>query len=106
VEVCRRNSEFIGSSDFGRQRVGEILIRAHHGVASKIKRLSRQVRQRLIRIDLRAPLPQDRLKVVDGLVVCIERIRLCWRGCGGLTLGGGGEDGAAEIWLGGRGGEP
>ncbi len=75
VEVCWRNSEFIGSSDFGRQRVGEILIRAHHVVASKIKRLSRQVRQLLIRIDLRTPLPQDRLKVIDGLVVCIERIR-------------------------------
>src|SRR5262249_60976812 len=61
------------------------------------KRLSRQVRQRLIRIDLRAPLPQDRLKVVDGPVVCIERIRLRWRECGGLTLGGGDEAEIAEI---------
>src|SRR6266487_4970168 len=66
IEIRWRNSEFIESSDFGRQRVGEILIRADHVVASKIERLSRQVRQLLIRIDLRAPLTQDRLEVEIG----------------------------------------
>src|SRR5262249_42609802 len=75
IEIRRWNSEFIASSDFGWLRVGEILIRAHHIVARQIKRLSRQVRQRLFRIDLRAPLPQDRLKVAYGLVVRAERIR-------------------------------
>ena len=56
VEIRWRNSEFVGSSDLGRERVGEVLIRADHVVPSKIERLSRQVWQLLIRIDLRAPL--------------------------------------------------
>jgi len=51
-------------------------MRADHVVAGKIKRLPRQVRQLLIRVDLCAPLAQDRLEVVDRLVVGIERVRL------------------------------
>ena len=76
IEICRRNSELVAPADFGRKSVGEILVRAHHGVAGEIECLSRQVRQLLIRIDLGAPLAQDRLEVVYGIVVRIERVRL------------------------------
>src|SRR6266487_5723333 len=72
VEVGGRYPEFVGPSDFARKRVGEIFIRADHVVASKIECLSRQVRQWLIGIDLRAPLVQDRFKVVYCPVVRIE----------------------------------
>ena len=97
IEIRRRNSEFVGPADLGRQRVGEILVRAHHGVACKIERLSRQVRQRLLRIDLRAPLAQDRLEVVDRIVVRVERIRLRLRECGRLSLRGGNEAEIADV---------
>jgi len=33
IKVRRGNAEFIGSSDFGRKRVGEVFICTHHGVA-------------------------------------------------------------------------
>src|SRR5262249_1650586 len=40
-----RNSEFIVSSDFGRKRVGEVLVGAHHVDAREVERLPGQVRQ-------------------------------------------------------------
>ena len=48
VEIGRRNAELVGPADPGRHRVGQILIRAHHGDAGEIKRLSRQMRQLLL----------------------------------------------------------
>ena len=82
IEVGRWNSELVGPADAGRKRVGEILVRAHHGEACKVERLPGQVRQRLSRIDLRAALAEDRLELADGLVVGSERIRLRLReGC-------------------------
>ncbi len=76
IEIRRGDGKFVGSSDFGRKRVGEILVRADHVVARKIERLSRQVRQLLLRIDLCAPLAQDRSEVLQCIVVPVERIRL------------------------------
>src|SRR5262249_12245299 len=79
-----RNCEFIVSSDFGRKRVGEVLVGAHHVDAREVERLPGQVRQRLMRTYLCAPLAQDRLKLVECLVVCLERIQLRLRACGRL----------------------
>ena len=62
IEIGGRNGQLVGPSDFRRQRVGEILVRADHVVAREIERLPRQIRQRLVRIDLRASLPQQRLE--------------------------------------------
>ena len=76
IEICRRNFVFVGPSDSGRQHVGKVFVRAHHGDAGKIECLSRFIRQLLIRIDLCAPLPQDRPEVLHCFVVGIERIRL------------------------------
>ena len=59
--------------------------------------MSRQVRQRLIRIDLRAPLAQDRFEVVYRIVVGIERIRLFLRQCARLTHGRGHEAEIADV---------
>src|SRR5439155_14983823 len=72
---------------------------AHHVDACKVECLSRQVRQRLIRIDLAAPLAQDRPEVLYGIVVRIECIRLLFRESARLTHGGGYE---AEMADGGR----
>ncbi len=79
VKVRRRDSEFVGPSDPGRESVGEVFVCAHHVVACKVECLSRQVRQPLVRIDLRAPLAEDRLEVFHCFVVRIERIRLFCR---------------------------
>jgi hypothetical protein len=76
VEVCRGNSEFIASSDLGRKHVGEILVRAYRVVAGKVECLPRQVRQRSLGVDLRAPLLQDRFELVDSRGVGVERVRL------------------------------
>ncbi len=100
VKVRRRDSVFVGPADSGRQRVGEVLVRAHHVVACKIERLSRQVRQRLVRIDLRAPLAQDLLEIASCIVVRVERVRLFFRECGRLSHCGRHE---AEIADGNRG---
>ena len=62
--------------------VGEILVGAHHGDASKIEVLPRLFGQRLMGLDLGAPLAQDRPEVVHGLVVDLERVRLRRRGRG------------------------
>ena len=76
IEIGRRNFVFIGPPDSGRQHVGQVLVRAHHADAGKIERLSRRIRQLLMRIDLCAPLAQDRPEVLNCLVVGVERIRL------------------------------
>ena len=99
VKVCRRNSEFIGPSDSGWKRVGEVFVGAYHVDACKVERLSRQVRQRLTGIDLCATLAQDLLKAADSIVVGIECIRLFFRERAGLRHCGGDE---TEIADGGR----
>src|SRR5262245_40752494 len=76
IEVCGRNCTLVGPTDAGRERVGQILVRTDHGVASQIERLSWPVGQRPIGIDLRAPLAQDRSEVVYSLVIGIEHLRL------------------------------
>ena len=68
--------------DARRHRVGEVLVGAHHLEAGEVDGLPRQVRQRLLGIDLRAPLGEDRFEVAQGLVVGGE--------CGGLLFGEGG----------------
>ena len=97
IEIRGRNSKLVAPSDPGRKRVGEVLVRTDHAVARKIERLSRQVRELLIRIDLRAPLAQDRLKLPYRIVVCIERIRLRLRECGRLTRRAGDEAETADV---------
>ena len=66
----------LGLPILGRQYVGKVFVRAHHGDAGKIELLSRFIGQLLIRIDLCAPLSQDRPEVLHCFVVGIERIRL------------------------------
>jgi len=78
VEVRRRNSEFIGPPNFGGNGIGEVFVCAHHADACKIECLSRQVRQRLLRVDLRAPLAQDRLKIAYRFAIRIERASDCF----------------------------
>jgi hypothetical protein len=43
AEIRRRDAVFVGATYFGRKRVGEILVRAHHVVAGEVECLSRQV---------------------------------------------------------------
>ncbi len=64
AEIRRRDSVFVGPAYFGRKRIGKVFVGAHHVVACKVERLSRQVRQPLTRTDLCAPLAQDRLELV------------------------------------------
>ena len=97
IEIGRRNFELVGPADPRRQRVGEVLVGAHHGDAGEIERLSRQVRQRLLRVDLRAALAQDGFEIADRLVVGIERIRLRLRECGRLTRCAGDETEMADV---------
>ena len=65
AEIRRRDAVFVGPAYSGRKRVGEILVRAHHVVAGKVERLSRQVGQPLFRIDLRPSLAQDLLELAS-----------------------------------------
>src|SRR5450755_3235018 len=81
IKVRRRNFEFIGPSDFGRKGIREILVCTHDVDARKVECLSWQVRKPLIRIDLAAPLAQDRLEMAQCVVVGIECIRLFFRKC-------------------------
>jgi hypothetical protein len=86
IEICRRDSEFIRPADFGRNRVGEILVRTHHFVARQIKVLARQVRQRLLRIDLRAALAQIDLKSLTALLYVLSASG-CAAGCAQRHIG-------------------
>ena len=88
VEVGRRHAELVGPADARRQRVGEVLVGAHHLDAGEVDGLPRQVRQRLLGIDLRAPLGEDRLEVAQRLVVGGAGGGLLFGEGGGLGRGG------------------
>src|SRR5207253_5991972 len=49
IEIRRRKSESVRPADSGGKRVGQIFIGAYHVVAGEIERLTRQIRQRLLR---------------------------------------------------------
>ncbi len=84
IEIGGRNAEFVGPADPRRKRVGEVLVGAHHRIAGEIERLPGQARQRLMRVDLRAPLAEDRLELAHRRVIARERGRLGRRQPGGL----------------------
>ena len=86
IEIGRRHAEPARPADPGGKQVGQVLVRADHVVAGQIDRLSRQVRQRLMLVDLRAPLFQDGSELVERLVVGVERLGLRL-GQRGLRLG-------------------
>ncbi|MHC2660393.1 hypothetical protein ACVINX_001178 [Bradyrhizobium diazoefficiens] len=104
VEIGRRNLELVGLADPRRHGVGEILVSTDDRDACQIERLSRQVRQRLLRRDLSAPLGKDGFEIAERAIVGGERLRLPRRerlclarrerredqpkhrqGCGGVT---------------------
>ena len=87
IEIGRRDSQPVGPSDPRRQRIGEILVGAHHLDTGQIDRLARQVRQRLPGIDLRAALAHDRDEILQRIVVGLERGRLLAREGGWLSNG-------------------
>jgi len=72
VKVRRRDSKFIGPSDLGRKSVGEVFVCANHAVSCKVECLSRQVRQPLIRIDLRTPLARIDSKFFNALLYVLS----------------------------------
>ena len=67
------------------QHVGEILVGAHHAEARKVDGGPGHFRQRLLGVDLRAALGEDRLEFLQGIVVFALCIRLLRRERGRLS---------------------
>jgi hypothetical protein len=96
-KICRWNFVFVRPSDSGRHHIGQVFVSTHHGNAREIERLPRQIRQLLLRVDLRAPLGEDRFEILYCLVVGVERFRLWLRERCALTSRQGNEAQIADI---------
>jgi hypothetical protein len=59
IEIGRRHIEFVGSTDARGQRVGQVLVSAHHLQAGEVEGLPRTIGQLLLSLDLSPPLGQD-----------------------------------------------
>ena len=79
IKIGRRNPEFIGPADSRGNCVGEVLVGADHVDACEIERLARQVRQRLLCVDLLAPLGENSLEIAERTVVGRRRLGLLCR---------------------------